>query len=180
MATESATETCTRVVLHNRPGVDKVPTESNFALERIEIPQCKDGEILVKTLYLSVDPYMRSRMNDFNEDPGARAAYLSPWTIGEPPAGGGVGNVVRSGSEKFKVGDIVESFGWPWQEFVVFSDDNPNLNKVGQYSFTPSTRRGRGVGEKLLNLACTGRLGPKDLRDFKLAEVHERAGKSVI
>ena len=127
MATVTPTETCTRVVFHNRPGVDKVPTESNFALERIEIPQCKEGEILVKTLYLSVDPYMRCRMN---EDTGA--AYLSPWTIGEPPAGGGVGNVVQSGSKKFEVGDIVESFAWPWQEFVVFSDDNPNLSKVGQ------------------------------------------------
>ena len=148
MATESATETCTRIVLHNRPGVDKVPTESNFALERIEIPQCKEGEILVKTLYLSVDPYMRSRMN---EDPGggrsARAAYLSPWTIGEPPAGGGVGNVVRSGSEKFKAGDIVESFGWPWQEFVVFSDDHPNLSKVGHISLHPHHPAGeRGWG----------------------------------
>lgn len=127
MATESASETCARIVFRNRPGVDKVPTESNFALERMEIPQCKEGEILVKTLYLSVDPYMRCRMN---EDTGA--AYLTSWTIGEPPAGGGVGKVVRSDSQKFKVGDIVESFAWPWQEFVVFSDGNPNLSKVGQ------------------------------------------------
>ena len=127
MATESTIETCKRIVFHNRPGVDKVPTESNFALERIEIPQCKEGEILVKTLYLSVDPYMRCRMN---EDTGA--AYLTTWTIGEPPAGGGVGKVVQSGSRKFQEGDIVESLVWPWQEFVVFSDDNPSLSKVGQ------------------------------------------------
>jgi len=124
MATESVTD-CKRIVFHNRPGVDKVPTESTFALERIEIPQCKEGEILVKTLHLSVDPYMRCRMN---EDTGA--GYLTSWTVGEPPAGGGVGKVVQSGSPNFKVGDIVESFAWPWQEFVVFSDDNPNLSKV--------------------------------------------------
>lgn len=126
MATESK-ETCTRIVFQNRPGVDKVAKESNFTLERIEIPQCKEGEILVKTLYLSVDPYMRCRMN---EDTGA--AYLTPWTIGEPPVGGGVGKVVQSGSQKFQEGDIVESFAYPWQEFVVFSGDNPNLSKVGQ------------------------------------------------
>lgn len=126
MATESK-ETCTRIVFQNRPGVDKVPKESNFTLERIEIPQCKEGEILVKTLYLSVDPYMRCRMN---EDTGA--AYLTPWTIGEPPVGGGVGKVVQSGSQTFQEGDIVESFAYPWQEFVVFSGDNPNLSKVGQ------------------------------------------------
>ena len=76
MATLSS-ETCKRIVFHNRPGVDKVPTESNFAVERIEIPQCKEGEILVKTMYLSVDPYMRCRMN---EDTGARGGYLIyPW-----------------------------------------------------------------------------------------------------
>ena len=132
MATVTPTETCTRIVFDNRPGVDKVPTESNFAQERIEIPQCKEGEILVQTLYLSVDPYMRSRMNeDIGGSRTGRAAYLSPWNIGEPPVGGGVGNVVRSCSEKFNVGDTVEAFGWPWQEFVVFSDDNPSLNKVG-------------------------------------------------
>lgn len=135
-----ATETCKGIVFHNRPGVDKVPTESNFALERIEIPQCKEGEVLVKTLYLSVDPYMRCRMN---EDTGA--VYLTPWTIGEPPVGGGVGKVVRSGSQKFQVGDVVQSFVWPWQEFVIFSDDNPSLSKVGQESFTPNTSQPSSV-----------------------------------
>lgn len=124
-----ATETCGRIVFHSRPGVDNPPTESNFAAERIEIPRCKEGEILVKTLYLSVDPYMRCRMN---EDTGA--AYLTPWALGEPPAGGGVGKVVQSRSKRFGEGDIVESAVWPWQEFVVFSGENPYLNKVGPHT----------------------------------------------
>ncbi|XP_078372282.1 prostaglandin reductase 2-like [Oculina patagonica] len=118
------TETCGRVVFHSRPGVNNLPTESNFAVERVKNPQCKEGEILVKTLYLSVDPYMRCRMN---EDTGT--AYLAPWALGEPPAGGGVGKVVQSRSERFGEGDIVESAVWPWQEFVVFSGENPYLNK---------------------------------------------------
>ncbi|KAJ7391397.1 hypothetical protein OS493_018441 [Desmophyllum pertusum] len=113
-----------RIILHSRPGVDKPPTESNFALDRQEIPQCKEGEILVKTLCLSVDPYMRCRMNE-----NTGAAYLTPWPLGEPPLGGGVGKVVQSRSHKFLEGDIVESFMWPWQEFAVLSADASNLNK---------------------------------------------------
>ena len=81
---------------------------------------------MVKTLCLSVDPYMRCRMN---EDTGA--AYLTPWPLGEPPLGGGVGKVVQSRSHTFLKGDIVESFMWPWQEFAVLSADASNLNKVG-------------------------------------------------
>ncbi|CAH3035387.1 unnamed protein product [Pocillopora meandrina] len=120
-----AAETQNVVVLHSRPGVDKPPSESNFALERRKIPECKEGEILVKTLYLSVDPYMRCRMN---EDSGSN--YLTPWSIGEAPSGGGVGQVIHSRSEKFHEGDIVQSGGWPWQEFSVFPvSGDPTLQK---------------------------------------------------
>lgn len=123
-----AAETQNVVVLHSRPGVDKPPSESNFALERRKIPECKEGEILVKTLYLSVDPYMRCRMN---EDSGTN--YLTPWSIGEAPIGGGVGQVIHSRSEKFHEGDIVQSGGWPWQEFSVFPvSGDPTLQKVNK------------------------------------------------
>ena len=120
-----ATESCGRVVLHSRPGMDKPPNESNFVFERIEIPQCKEGEILVKTLYLSVDPYMRHRMNE-----DTRVDYFNPWALDEPLTGGGVGKVVQSKSEHFQEEDIVESFVWPWQEFVVFSGEKSDLKKV--------------------------------------------------
>ena len=66
--------------------------------------------------------------HSLNEDTGT--AYLTPWPLGEPPCGGGVGKVVQSRSKTFQEGDIVESFVWPWQEFVVFSSDNPNVNRV--------------------------------------------------
>lgn len=79
----------------------------------------------MKTLYLSVDPYMRCRMN---EDSGT--SYLTPWSIGESPSGGGVGQVIESRSEKFHAGDIVQSGGWPWQEFSTFPvTANPTLQK---------------------------------------------------
>ena len=123
MAAEIRENKC--IVLQSRPGVDKEPTESNFALETREVSPCNEGEILVKTLYLSVDPYMRCRMN---EDTGS--TYLSPWSLGEPPTGGGVGKIVQSRSKKFQEGDILYSFIWSWQEFVVFSGEDPMLNKV--------------------------------------------------
>ena len=82
----------------------------------------------MKTLYLSVDPYMRCRMN---EDSGSN--YLTPWSIGEAPIGGGVGQVIHSRSEKFHEGDIVQSGGWPWQEFSVFPvSGDPTLQKVNK------------------------------------------------
>ena len=113
------------IVLQSRPGVDNAPTESNFALKTIEVPRCDEGQIVVKTLYLSVDPYMRCRMN---EDTGS--GYLTPWPLGQPLSGCGVGKVVQSRSEKFREGDIVHSFEWSWQEFVVFSEENRYIIKV--------------------------------------------------
>lgn len=123
MAAEIRENKC--IVLQSRPGVDNEPTESNFALETREFPPCNEGQILVKTLYLSVDPYMRCRMNE-----DTAAGYLTPWQLGQPPSGGGVGMIVQSRSEKFQEGDVLESFQWQWQEFLVFSDEDPYLNKV--------------------------------------------------
>ena len=123
MAAEIRENKC--IVLQSRPGVDNEPTESNFGLETREFPLCNEGQILVKTLYLSVDPYMRCRMNE-----NTGSSYLTPWQLGLPPSGGGVGIVVQSRSEKFQAGDVLESFLWPWQEFVVFSGEDSYLNKV--------------------------------------------------
>ena len=128
MAAEIRENKC--VVLKNRPGVESQPNDSNFALEKREVPPCNEGEILVKTLYLSVDPYMRCRMN---EETGS--SYLTPWPLGDPPTGGGVGQVIQSKSQNFKEGDIVESIMWPWQELVVFSGENPRLVKVFVFVF---------------------------------------------
>lgn len=76
--------------------------------------ELKEGEVLVKTLYLSVDPYMRCRMND---DTGAD--YLRPWPLSESVDGGGVGLVQSSFCSSFSQGDVVTSFNWPWQTHAV-------------------------------------------------------------
>ena len=96
------------------------PKPSDFDLVTEPIPVPKDGEVLVHTNYLSVDPYMRGRMND-------RASYAPNVQIGEVMVGTVVGEVVASKNLDFQVGDIATG-GLGWQEYGV-SDGN-NLRKV--------------------------------------------------
>jgi NADPH-dependent curcumin reductase CurA len=86
-------------------------TRENFRFVDADVPELKDGEVLIRTLYLSVDPYMRSRMND-------RKSYVAPFRLNEPIEGGVVGEVVESKSDLLKVGDIVAGF-LPWQLYSV-------------------------------------------------------------
>ena len=87
-----------------------VPNESNFQMLEVPIPELGEGELLVKTLYLSVDPYMRGRMND-------GPSYAAPAEIGAVMIGGTVGEVVASNDDGFAQGDIVESYHG-WQEYA--------------------------------------------------------------
>ncbi|XP_056151750.1 prostaglandin reductase 2 isoform X3 [Lampris incognitus] len=104
-----------RVTLNSRPGKNGVPVPENFRLEETTLPlDLQPGEVLVRTAYLSVDPYMRCRMN---EDTGAE--YLTPWGLSECVDGGGVGLVESSRSDGLTEGDVVTSFNWPWQTHVV-------------------------------------------------------------
>lgn len=104
-----------RVVLASRPGNNGVPVPENFRLEEKTLStELKEGEVLVKTLFLSVDPYMRCRMN---EDTGAE--YLQPWPVSEAVDGGGVGLVQASHCSSVSEGDVVTSFTWPWQTLAV-------------------------------------------------------------
>uniref|UniRef100_A0A3Q0RGQ6 Prostaglandin reductase 2 n=1 Tax=Amphilophus citrinellus TaxID=61819 RepID=A0A3Q0RGQ6_AMPCI len=113
-----------RVVLNSRPGKNGVPVPENFRLEEITLaPDLKNGEVLARTLYLSVDPYMRCRMN---EDTGAD--YLTPWRLSECVDGGGVGVVESSLCSTCSEGDIVTSFNWPWQTHAVMTGSG--LQKV--------------------------------------------------
>lgn len=108
-----------QVVLQNRPGRTNPPSEDNFACVKAQpIDSCKDGEIVVKTLYLSVDPYMRFCMNDPTGLP-----VFQPWPLNQPLYGNGVGQVVESKHKGFAKGDIVQvDSTWPWKSFVVFTD----------------------------------------------------------
>ncbi len=88
-----------------------MPKESDFKLVEVPLPPPNAGEVLVRSLYISVDPYMRGRMND------ARS-YAAPVEIGGTMVGGVVGEVVESNHPRFAVGDIVQGeFGW--QEYAI-------------------------------------------------------------
>ncbi|XP_070776353.1 prostaglandin reductase 2 isoform X2 [Enoplosus armatus] len=114
-----------RVVLNSRPGKSGVPVPENFCLEESTLAtDLEDGEVLVRTLYLSVDPYMRCRMN---EDTGAD--YLTPWQLSECVDGGGVGVVESSRCSTCTEGDVVTSFNWTWQTYAVMKGGV--LQKVG-------------------------------------------------
>jgi NADPH-dependent curcumin reductase CurA len=97
-----------------------LPTEADFDLATVEVGAPADGEVLVKNLYMSVDPYMRGRMTD-------RPSYVPPFEIGAALQGGAVGEVVASNADGFKPGDIVSSmFGWR----EAFTADAKQLQKL--------------------------------------------------
>ncbi|MGK2740127.1 NADP-dependent oxidoreductase [Tepidicaulis sp. LMO-SS28] len=83
-----------------------MPKDSDFEVAEATIEDPKQGEVLVRNIWMSVDPYMRGRMMD-------RESYVPPFQIGKPLEGGAIGQVVKSNSEKFKKGDYVNSMlGW--------------------------------------------------------------------
>ncbi|AOW86793.1 NADP-dependent oxidoreductase [Streptomyces olivaceus] len=82
------------------------PKPEDFALVEAEVPTPRDGQVLVRNLYVSVDPYMRGRMS-------AAKSYADPYELNKPMLGGAVGEVVASHAEGFAVGDhVLHSFGW--------------------------------------------------------------------
>lgn len=96
-------------VLASRPV--GLPKESDFKLIETPLPDLKDGEVLVRTLYLSVDPYMRGRIS------GMRS-YAAPVEIGQVMVGGGIARVVESKNPGFAPGDVVDIY-MGWQEYAI-------------------------------------------------------------
>jgi NADPH-dependent curcumin reductase CurA len=87
------------------------PVQANFRLAESELPELQDGQVLVRNLFISVDPYMRGRMNDVK-------SYSAPFALDTALDGGAVGEVIASRAEDRKVGDaVVHSLGW--REFAV-------------------------------------------------------------
>ncbi len=83
-----------------------VPTAANFELASVELAEPAAGEIQVRNTWMTVDPYMRGRMNDVQ-------SYSPPFQIGEALQGGAVGEVIASNDPAFRKGDAVQSFlGW--------------------------------------------------------------------
>ena len=83
-----------------------MPTYDDFAFVETEVPESREGEVLVRTLYISVDPYLRGRMR-------AGRSYVPPFEVNEVISSGVIGEIVESSSPAFKPGDIVTGMlGW--------------------------------------------------------------------
>src|SRR2546422_11271578 len=88
-----------------------LPIANNFSLAKVELEPPKEGHVLVRNLFMSVDPYMRGRMND-------RKSYVPPFELGKPLEGTAVGEVIESRVSEFKPGDIVTS-NLGWREYAI-------------------------------------------------------------
>ena len=95
--------------LARRP--EGMPARNDFAMAETEVPSPGPGQVLVRNIYMSVDPYMRGRMV-------IRESYVPPFQIGEALSGGAVGQVVESDNPQFKRGDYVSNFSG-WREWFV-------------------------------------------------------------
>jgi NADPH-dependent curcumin reductase CurA len=110
-----------QILLDNRPEGEATP--GNFKLVTIDTPALRDGQVLVRHHYLSLDPYMRGRMSDAK-------SYATPQPLGEVMIGGTVGEVVESQHPKFAPGDKVVGMGG-WQDYAVVDATQPGaLSKV--------------------------------------------------
>lgn len=93
-----------RIVLASRPKGEVSP--ANFRLEEVPVPEIKEGEVLIRNHYLSLDPYMRMRMEDVK-------SYAAPQALNETMVGGTVGEIVASKNSKYAIGDKVQGMmGW--------------------------------------------------------------------
>ena len=98
-----------QILLKSRP--EGAPSLGNFELTERPTPEPGEGEVLMRIVYLSLDPYMRGRMS-------AAKSYATPAAIGQPMVGGTVGEIVKSRNPKYSVGDIVLGYGG-WQEYAL-------------------------------------------------------------
>jgi NADPH-dependent curcumin reductase CurA len=104
-----------QILLDNRPQGEA--SASNFKLVTSETPALQDGQVLVRHHYMSLDPYMRGRMNEGK-------SYAQPQPLGQVMQGGTVGEVVESRNPKYAVGDKVQGMGG-WQEYSVVDANQP-------------------------------------------------------
>lgn len=117
-----------QILLKSRPS--GWPTAANFELAETAVPKAGPGQIVIETSYMSVDPYMRGRMNDAK-------SYVPPFQIGAPLQGGIVGKVVESNGGRFEVGTYVVGMG-DWANFTVtdgegYNPVDPNLAPLSYY-----------------------------------------------
>lgn len=110
----------TRVLLAKRPVGE--PQREHFKIEKVPVRDLEKGEVLIKVLWLSLDPYMRGRMSD-------APSYAKPVEIGEVMQGETAGRILHSRSDRLKVGDYVCAH-LGWQTFIIAQDTHPSLRQV--------------------------------------------------
>ena len=106
-----------------------MPTPSNFEIATAEVADPPPGEVTVKNLWMTVDPYMRGRMNDVQ-------SYVPPFQLGQAMQGGAIGEVIASKAEALKPGDLVSSF-FGWRE--AFNAPAGALEKLETHGLPPQT-----------------------------------------
>ena len=107
-----------KFVLKSRPSGEV--SADNFELVKEDIPELKQGEILIKAKFLSVDPYMRNRMNNVE-------SYVVPFELESAITGDGIAEVIDTKSDKFEAGDLLVGIV-PWQEYAVI--DPKKVEKI--------------------------------------------------
>lgn len=125
-----------QILLDNRP--EGEATTSNFKLVTTQTPALQDGQVLVRHHYLSLDPYMRGRMNDSK-------SYAQPQPLGEVMIGGTVGEIVESRHPKFAAGDKVVGMGG-WQEYSVVDANQPGAVRKVDTTHVPLSHYLGAVG----------------------------------
>ncbi|GAA3698044.1 NADP-dependent oxidoreductase [Oceanisphaera sediminis] len=115
-----------RLILASRPV--GAPTAANFALQETTVPEIGHGQLLLRTVFMSLDPYMRGRMSDAK-------SYAEPVAVGEPMVGGTVGRVQASNHSDYRVGDWVLSYSG-WQDYAL--SDGQGLIKLDPAQVPPS------------------------------------------
>ena len=118
--------TSRQLVLASRP--NGAPSDKNFDLKKVDLPSLKDSEVLLRTIYLSLDPYMRGRMSDAE-------SYADPVKVGEVMVGATVCQVEKSQNDKFSEGEWVLAHTG-WQDYAI--SDGEGLTKLGKDPSNPS------------------------------------------
>lgn len=125
-----------QIVLDNRPQGEA--TTGNFKLVQSETPALQDQQVLVRHHFLSLDPYMRGRMNESK-------SYAQPQPLGEVMIGGTVGEVVESRHPRFAPGDKVVGMGG-WQEYSVVNAHEPGMLRKVDTTHVPLSHYLGAVG----------------------------------
>lgn len=141
-----------------------IPTADNFELATVELPAPGPGEVQVRNSWMTVDPYMRGRMNDVK-------SYSPPFALGEAMQGGAVGEVIASNDPSLAVGDLVQSF-FGWRE--AFNAPAAAVQKLNTFGLPPQTFL--GVAGMPGMTAWAGLLKVAGLKDGDVVFVSGAAG----